>query len=132
MKINNSKIYFSNPSRLPIKDCNYYAVYDYTDKDVIYKGVFTKDDIIKDISLHPEKYGQNLRGYARKTLNIRGKTGRYEVTIDDGNYHKVVRYKNKYTAMRSISWHKIYRHKCRIIDLKTGEVLGHWNDEEAK
>ena len=82
MKIGNSTDYFSNPSKLPLEDCNYYAVYDYNAEGAVYVGTYTKDDIIKDITNNYQKYGRHIHCYARKTQAQRGKEGRYEVTIE--------------------------------------------------
>lgn len=130
MKIGNSTVYFSNPNKLPLKDCNYYAVYDYNAEGVVYIGTYTKDDIIKDITNNYQKYGRHIHCYARKTQTQRGKEGRYEVTIK-GPYRNITkRIKDKYHAKQSVYRDVSYGHFVRIIDLETGEVIGHWNDEK--
>lgn len=132
MKIGNSRVYFHNPNKLQPEDCKYYAVYDYNAEGVVYVGAYTKDDIIKHITDNYQKYGVHIHCYARKTQAQRGKAGRYEVTIRSP-YHKIVkRIKNKYNAKRSVRWHIECCHFVRIIDLETGEVIGHWNDELIK
>ena len=135
MKIGNSTVYFSNPNKLPLEDCNYYAVYDYNAEGVVYVGTYTKDDIIEDITKNYRKYGRHIHCYARKTKAPRGKTGRYEVTIKSPYCNITKRIKNKYNAKQSVRWDISYGYFVRIIDLETGEVIGHWNDEatnEAK
>lgn len=129
MKIGNSTVYFSNPNKLPLEDCNYYAVYDYNAEGVVYVGTYTKDDIIKDITNNYQKYGRHIHCYARKTQTPRGKEGRYEVTIKTPYCNITKRVKNKYNAKRNLQWHISCGHFVRIIDLETGEVIGHWNDE---
>lgn len=129
MKIGNSTVYFSNPNKLPLEDCNYYAVYDYNAEGVVYVGTYTKDDIIKDITNNYQKYGRHIHCYARKTQTPRGKEGRYEVTIKTPYCNITKRVKNKYNAKRNLQWHISCCHFVRIIDLETGEVIGHWNDE---
>lgn len=131
MKIGNSRVYFHNPNKLPPEDCKYYAVYDYNAEGVVYVGAYTKEDIIKDITNNYQKYGVHIHCYARKTQAQRGKTGRYEVTIKGPYCNITKRIKNKYDLMRSVRWHINYGHFVRIIDLETGEVIGHWNDEAA-
>ena len=129
MKIGNSTVYFTNPNKLPAKDCKYYAVYDYNADGVVYMGTYTKDAIIEDITNNYQKYGRHIHCYARKTQNPRGKEGRYEVTIR-GPYCNITKHiKNKYNAKRNVRWHIDCGHFVRIIDLETGEVIGHWNDE---
>lgn len=129
MKIGNSTVYFSNPNKLPLEDCNYYAVYDYNAEGVVYIGTYTKDDIIKDITNNYQKYGRHIHCYARKTQTQRGKEGRYEVTIRGPYCNITKRIKNKYNAKQSVRSHISYGHFVRIIDLETGEVIGHWNDD---
>lgn len=129
MKIGNSTVYFSNPNKLPLEDCNYYAVYDYNAEGVVYVGTYTKDDIIKDITKNYKKYGRHIHCYARKTQGQRGKEGRYEVTIKGPYCNITKRIKSKYNAKQSVRSHISYGHFVRIIDLETGEVIGHWNDE---
>lgn len=129
MKIGNSTVYFSNPNKLPLKDCNYYAVYDYNAEGVVYVGTYTKDDIVKDITKNYRKYGRHIHCYARKTQTPRGKEGRYEVTIKGPYCNITKRIKNKYNAKQSVRWHIDCGHFVRIIDLETGEVIGHWNDD---
>ena len=129
MKIGNSTVYFTNPNKLPPKDCKYYAVYDYNAEGVVYVGTYTKDDIIKNITNNYQKYGRHIHCYARKTQSPRGKEGRYEVTIEAPYRNITKRIKNKYNAKRSVRWHIDCGHFVRIIDLETGEVIGHWNDE---
>ena len=135
MKIGNSTVYFSNHNKLPLEDCNYYAVYDYNAEGMVYVGTYTKDDIIKDITNNYQKYGRHIYCYARKTQTQRGKEGRYEVTIEAPYRNITKRIKNKYNIKRSVRWHIDCGHFVRIIDLETGEVIGHWNDkaiDEAK
>ena len=132
MKIGNSTVYFSNPNKLPLEDCNYYAVYDYNDEGVVYVGTYTKDDIIKDITNNYQKYGRHIHCYARKTRAPRGKEGRYEVTIKSPYCNITKRIKNKYNAKQSVRWDIAYGYFVRIIDLETGEVIGHWNDDKYK
>ena len=132
MKIGNSTVYFSNPNKLPLKDCNYYAVYDYNAEGVVYVGTYTKDDIIEDITNNYQKYGRHIHCYARKTQSPRGKEGRYEVTIKGPYCNITKRIKNKYNAKQSVRSHISYGHFVRIIDLETGEVIGHWNDDKYK
>ena len=129
MKIGNSTVYFSNPEKLPLEDCNYYAVYDYNAEGVVYVGTYTKDDIIKDITNNYQKYGRHIHCFARKTQAQRGKEGRYEVTIKTPYCTITKRIKNKYHVKRSVGWRIDCGHFVRIIDLETGEVIGHWNDE---
>ena len=129
MKIGNSTVYFSNPNKLPPEDCNYYAMYDYNAEGVVYVGTYTKDDIIKDITNNYQKYGRHIHCYARKTQAQRGKEGRYEVTIKTPYCDITKRIKNKYYAKHSVRWRISCGHFVRIIDLETGEVIGHWNDE---
>ena len=129
MKIGNSTVYFSNPNKLPLEDCNYYAVYDYNAEGVVYVGTYTKDDIIKDITNNYQKYGRHIHCYARKTQAQRGKKGRYEVTIKTPYCTITKRIKNKSDAKRNLQWRISSGHFVRIIDLDTGEVIGHWNDE---
>ena len=129
MKIGNSTVYFSNPNGLPLKDCNYYAVYDYNAEGVVYIGTYTKDDNIKDITNNYQKYGRHIHCYARKTQTQRGKEGRYEVTIEGPYCNITKRIKNKYNAKRSVRRYIDCDLFVRIIDLETGEVIGHWNDE---
>lgn len=129
MKIGNSVVYFSNPNKLPLEDCNYYAIYDYTAEGVIYMGANTKDAIIKDITNNYQKYGRRIRCYARKTQAQRGKTGRYEVTIKSPCYNTIKRIKNKYDLKRSVRWSIVYGRFVRIVDTETGEVIGEWNKE---
>lgn len=129
MKIGNSTVYFSNPNKLPLEDCNYYAVYDYNAEGVVYIGTYTKDDIIEDITKNYRKYGRHIHCYARKTRAPRGKEGRYEVTIKSPYCNITKRIKNKYNAKQSVRWDIAYGYFVRIIDLETGEVIGHWNDE---
>lgn len=129
MKIGNSTVYFTNPNKLPPEDCKYYAVYDYNAEGVVYVGTYTKDDIIEDITKHYQKYGRHIHCYARKTNAQRGKEGRYEVTIKGPYCNITKRIKNKYNAKRSVRWHIDCGHFVRIIDLETGEVIGHWNDD---
>lgn len=135
MKIGNSVIYFSNTNRLKPEDCNYYAVYDYNAEGVVYMGTFTKNAIVEDITRNYKKYGRHIHAYARKTMNTRGKTGRYEVKITTTyssipNTTTIKRIKNKYAAKRSVYWDITYGHSVRIIDTETGKVIGHWNDEK--
>lgn len=135
MKIGNSTVYFSNHNKLPLKDCNYYAVYDYNAEGMVYVGTYTKDDIIKDITNNYQKYGRHIYCFARKTQAKRGKNGRYEVTIKTPYCTITKRIKNKDDAKRNVRWRIDCGHFVRIIDLETGEVIGHWNDEaidEAK
>ena len=132
MKIGNSTVYFSNPNKLPLEDCNYYAVYDYNAEGVVYAGTYTKDDIIKDITNNYQKYGRHIHCYARKTRAPRGKEGRYEVTIKSPYCNITKRIKNKYNAKQSVRWDIAYGYFVRIIDLETGEVIGHWNDDKYK
>ena len=132
MKIGNSTVYFSNPNKLPLEDCNYYAVYDYNAEGVVYVGTYTKDDIIKDITKNYQKYGRHIHCYARKTRASRGKEGRYEVTIKGPYCNITKRIKNKYNAKQSVRWDIAYGYFVRIIDLETGEVIGHWNDDKYK
>ena len=132
MKIGNSTVYFSNPNKLPLEDCNYYAVYDYNAEGVVYVGTYTKDDIIKDITNNYQKYGRHIHCYARKTQTPRGKEGRYEVTIRGPYCNITKRIKNKYNAKQSVYWYVSYGNFARIIDLETGEVIGHWNDDKYK
>ena len=129
MKIGNSTVYFTNPNKLPPEDCKYYAVYDYNADGVVYMGTYTKDDIIEDISKNYQKYGRHIHCYARKTQTQRGKEGRYEVTIKTPYRTITKRIKNKYNAKQSVYWYVSYGNFARIIDLETGEVIGHWNDE---
>ena len=129
MKIGNSTVYFSNPNKLQPKDCNYYAVYDYNAEGVVYVGTYTKDDIIEDITKNYQKYGRHIHCYARKTQAQRGKEGRYEVTIRGPYCNITKRIKNKYNAKRSVRRYIDCDLFVRIIDLETGEVIGHWNDE---
>ena len=129
MKIGNSTVYFSNPNKLPPEDCKYYAVYDYNAEGVVYMGTYTKVAIIEDITNNYQKYGRHIHCYARKTQFNRGKDGRYEVTIKTSNGVITKRIKNKSDAKRSVYWDILYGHFVRIIDLDTGEVIGHWNDE---
>lgn len=129
MKIGNSTVYFSNPNKLPLEDCNYYAVYDYNAEGVVYVGTYTKDDIIEDITKNYQKYGRHIRCYARKTQTQRGKEGRYEVTIKGPYCNITKRIKNKYNAKRSVRLYINCDLFVRIIDLETGEVIGHWNDD---
>ena len=130
MKIGNSRVYFHNPNKLPPEDCKYYAVYDYNAEGAVYVGAYTKDDIIKHITNNYQKYGVHIHCYARKTQARRGKEGRYEVTIKTP-YRKIVkRIKSKYSAMRSVYWYVSYDNFARIVDLETGEVIGHWNDDK--
>lgn len=129
MKIGNSTVYFSNPNKLPLEDCNYYAVYDYNAEGVVYVGTYTKDDIIEDITKNYQKYGRHIHCYARKTQTRRGKEGRYEVTIRGPYCDITKRIKNKYNAKRSVRWCIDADLFVRIIDLETGEVIGHWNDD---
>lgn len=119
MKIGNSTVYFSNPNGLPR-----YAVYDYNAEGVVCVGTYTKDDIIEY-----QKYGKHIHCYARKTQTQRGKEYRYEVTIE-GPYCSITkRIKNKYDAERSVRRYIDCDLFVIIIDLETGEVIGHWNDE---
>ena len=130
MKIGNSIVYFSNPNKLPPEECKYYAVYDYNAEGVVYMGTYTKDAIIKDITNNYQKYGVHLRCYARKTQAQRGKEGRYEVTIKTP-YRKIVkRIKNKYVAKRSAYSYASCGNFAIILDLETGEIIGHWNDDK--
>lgn len=129
MKIGNSTVYFTNPNKLPPEDCKYYAVYDYNSDGVIYMGTYTKDAIIEDIADNNQKYGRHIHCYARKTQSPRGKDGRYEVTIKTPYCDITKRIKNKYDAKRNVRWHISCGHFVRILDLETGEVIGHWNDE---
>lgn len=129
MKIGNSRVYFSNPNKLPPEDCKYYAVYDYNTEGVVYAGTYTKDAIIEDITKNYQKYGRHIRCYARKTQAQRGKTGRYEVTIRMPYYTITKRIKSKYSIKRSVYWYVLHGDFVRIVDLETGEVIGHWNDE---
>ena len=129
MKIGNSTVYFSNPEKLPLEDCNYYAVYDYNAEGVVYVDTYTKDDIIKDITNNYQKYGRHIHCYARKTQAQRGKNGRYEVTIKTPYCTITKRIKNKYNIKRNVRWRIDCGHFVRIIDLDTGEVIGHWNDD---
>ena len=130
MKIGNSTVYFSNPEKLPLEDCNYYAVYDYNAEGVVYVGTYTKDDIIEDITKNYQKYGRHIHCYARKTQTQRGKEGRYEVTIKTP-YRKIVkRIKNKYVAKRSAYSYASCGNFAIILDLETGEIIGHWNDDK--
>lgn len=129
MKIGNSTVYFSNPNKLPLEDCKYYAVYDYNAEGVVYMGTYTKDDVIKNITNNYEKYGLHIRCYARKTLTKRGKEGRYEVTIKAPGHDITKRIKNKYNAKRNVRHFISCGYFVRIIDMETGEVIGHWNDE---
>lgn len=129
MKIGNSTVYFSNPNKLPLKDCNYYAVYDYNAEGVVYMGTYTKDAIIEDITNNYQKYGRHIRCYARKTQFNRGKDGKYEVTIKTPYCTITKRIKDKYNAKRNLQWRISCGHFVRIIDLETGEVIGHWNDD---
>lgn len=129
MKIGNSTVYFTNPNKLPPEDCKYYAVYDYNAQGAIYVGTYTKDAIIRDITDNYQKYGRHIRCYARKTQFSRGKDGRYEVTIKTPYRSITKRIKNKSDAKRSVRWDILYGYFVRIIDLDTGEVIGHWNDD---
>lgn len=129
MKIGNSTVYFSNPNKLPLEDCKYYAVYDYNAEGVVYMGTYTKDDIIKDITNNYQKYGRHIHCYARKTLTRRGKEGRYEVTIKAPCYNITKRIKSKDSAKRNVRRYISCGYFVRIIDMETGEVIGHWNDE---
>ena len=129
MKIGNSRVYFHNPNKLAPEDCKYYAVYDYNAEGVVYVGAYTKDDIIKYVTNNYQKHGVHIHCYARKTQAQRGKEGRYEVTIEAPYSNITKRIKNKYNAKRSVRWHIDCGHFVRIIDLETGEVIGHWNDE---
>ena len=129
MKIGNSRVYFHNPNKLPPEDCKYYAVYDYNAEGAVYVGAYTKDDIIKYVTNNYQKYGVHIHCYARKTQAQRGKTGRYEVTIKTPYCKIVKRIKNKNAAMRTVYWYISYGNFVRIVDLETGEVIGHWNDE---
>ena len=131
MKIGNSTVYFTNPNTLPPEDCKYYAVYDYNAEGVVYMGTYTKDAIIEDITNNYQKYGRHIHCYARKTQFNRGKDGRYEVTIKTSNGVITKRIKNKSDAKRNVQWRISCGHFVRIIDLDTGEVIGHWNDEVA-
>lgn len=130
MKIGNSRVYFHNPNKLPPEDCKYYAVYDYNAEGAVYVGAYTKDDIIKYITNNYQKYGVYIHCYARKTQAQRGKTGRYEVTIKTPYCKIVKRIKNKNAAMRTVYWYISYGNFVRIVDLETGEVIGHWNDDK--
>ena len=130
MKIGNSTVYFSNHNKLPLKDCNYYAVYDYNAEGAVYVGAYTKDDIIEDITKNYQKYGRHIHCYARKTQTQRGKEGRYEVTIEGPYCNITKRIKNKNAAMRTVYWYISYGNFVRIVDLETGEVIGHWNDDK--
>lgn len=130
MKIGNSRVYFHNPNKLPPEDCKYYAVYDYNTEGAVYVGAYTKDDIIKYITNNYQKYGVHIHCYARKTQAQRGKTGRYEVTIRSPYCNITKRIKNKNAAMRTVYWYISYDNFVRIVDLETGEVIGHWNDDK--
>ena len=130
MKIGNSRVYFHNPNKLPPEDCKYYAVYDYNAEGAVYVGAYTKDDIIKHVTNNYQKYGVHIHCYARKTQAQRGKTGRYEVTIRSPYCNITKRIKTKYSAMRSVYWYVSYGNFARIVDLETGEVIGHWNDDK--
>ena len=135
MKIGNSKIYFSNPSKLPLEDCNYYAVYDYNAEGVVYKGAFTKDDIIDTVTRDYQKNGVYLRCFARKTKRQRGKTGRYEVkiTIKCRNMKPYIItkcIKSKYDAKYSARDYIAQGDLVTITDTKTAEIIGIWNDKE--
>lgn len=129
MRIGNSTVYFSNHNKLPLEDCNYYAVYDYNAEGMVYVGTYTKDDIIKDITNNYQKYGRHIYCFARKTQAQRGKEGRYEVTIKTPYCTITKRIKNKDDAKRNVRWRIDCGHFVRIMDLETGEVIGHWNDE---
>ena len=129
MKIGNSIVYFTNPNKLAPEDCKYYAVYDYNAEGVIYVGTYTKDAIIEDIAKNYQKYGRHIHCYARKTNIRRGKDGKYEVTIKSPYRTITKRIKDKSDAKRSVYWDILYGYFVRIIDLETGEVIGHWNDE---
>lgn len=130
MKIGNTTVYFINQNKLPPEDCNYYAVYDYNAEGVVYVGTYTKEDIIKDITNNYQKYGRHIHCYARKTQTPRGKEGRYEVTIKSPYRSITKRLKNIHDVKRSVYWDISYGYFVRVIDLETGEVIGHWNDEK--